>query len=112
MQSDTRWVVKVFVSCFRCILPTLYNLGVGSKPRERAEAKGLASQLSSFETIFVLHLLYRILQMLNLLSTFLQSKLGDTARVCSPVDTTKRALMEMRTDDAFKNIYDKSGGSS
>jgi len=112
MQSDTRWVckhraAKVFVSRFRCILATLHNLGVSGSPRERAEAKGLVAQLSSFETLFVLHLLDRILPLVNSLSTFLQRKSGDAARVCSLVDATKHALVEMRTDDAFKNMYDK-----
>ena len=107
LQSDTRWVckhraVKVFVSHFHCILST----SVSGSPRERAEAKGLVAQLSSFDNLFVLHLLDRILPIINSLSTFLQSKSGDAAKVCSLVNATKQALLEMRTDDAFRNVYE------
>jgi len=89
----------------RIILATLHNLSVSGSPRECEEAKGLVAQLSSFEILFVLHLLDKILPLLNSLNTFLQSKSGDPVRICFCflVD----ALMKMRTDDAFKNIYDK-----
>jgi len=111
LQSDTRWVckhraVKVFVSRFHCILSTMRKLSVSDSPRERAEAKGLVALLSSFDNLFVLHLLDRILPIINSLSTFLQSKSGDAAKVCSLVNATKQALLEMRTDDAFRIVYE------
>ena len=56
----------------------------------------------------MLHLFDRILPLVNSLSTFLQSKSGEgeAARVSSLVDAMKHTLVEMQTDDAFKNIYD------
>jgi hypothetical protein len=111
MQSDTRWVckhraVKVFVARFGCILRTLRELSANGNPRERAEAKGLVLQLSSFESIFVLQLLDNILPLINSLSEFLQTKSGDTVQVCSLVEATKCSLMQMRNDEAYRNTKD------
>ena len=60
----------MFVTRFGCILETLRDLSVTGNPREQAEAKGLTLQLSSFESIFVLHLLDSVLPLINSLSSF------------------------------------------
>jgi hypothetical protein len=98
----------VFVTRFGCILETLRDLSVTGNPRERAEAKGLTLQLSSFESIFVLHLLDSVLPLINSLSEFLQTKSGYSAQVCSLVAATRCSLMQMRNDDAYKSVYDKT----
>jgi len=113
MQSDTRWVckhraVKVFATRLGCILRTLREFSVTGNPKERAEAKGLVLQLCSFESIFLLHLLDSVLPLINSLSEFLQNKSGDTVQVCSLVAATKCSLMQMRNDDAYRCVYDKS----
>ena len=65
-------------------------------------------QLSSFESIFVLHLLDNVLPLINSLSEFLQNKAGDTVTVCSLVEATECSLKQMRNDDGFRTVYDKT----
>ena len=76
--SDTRWVCKLkavqtFNNRFIAILGTLEFYSQSGKPRERAEAKGLAGQLNTKSTVLLLNLFDRVLSVTNCLSLQLQS---------------------------------------
>jgi hypothetical protein len=80
-------------------------LRANGNPRERPDAKGLILQLSSFESIFVMHLFDIIFPVTDSLSEYLQNKAGDTVEICSLVEATKCSLTQMRSNDAYRNIF-------
>ena len=111
-QSDTRWVckhraVKVFISRYGCIVATLQELSKIGIPKERAEAKGLMKQLTSFTFLFILNLLDLILPLINILSERLQSKTTDSSSVMALVASTKATLLEKRSSSQFQILLDK-----
>ena len=99
-QSNIRWIckhkaVEIFKNKFVFIVSALADL---SKPasrltsqngKERAETTSLLMQFLTFKVIFVLHLLDKLLPLLNSISKYLQDKSADMATAFDLIKSTR-----------------------
>ncbi|KAL5820586.1 hypothetical protein ACOSQ3_022468 [Xanthoceras sorbifolium] len=100
--GPTRWsshftsisrLIQMFGSA-STLLEKLINNGLNSNIR--GEAKGAYKDLRSFEFVFILLLLHKILGISDMLCQALQSKSQDILNAMNLVSTTKMLLLELR----------------
>ncbi|XP_049352794.1 uncharacterized protein LOC125817296 [Solanum verrucosum] len=100
--GDTRWrshfkTVHNFISLFSSIvyvLEVLENEGVNY--HEKAMAKSLVGDIKSYEFIYILHLMLKILEITYDLNMALQRKDKDIVTAMKLVDLAKKQLQSMR----------------
>nr|XP_016444386.1 PREDICTED: zinc finger MYM-type protein 1-like [Nicotiana tabacum] len=110
--GDTRWgshckTLDNFVVLFASIV---HVLGVieyeGQEANDRLQAEAFLSKINSFEFVFLLHLMLKVLLMSNELSKALQKKEQDIVNAMIFLDLTKERLQEMR-DEGWKSLMDE-----
>ncbi|KAL5805528.1 hypothetical protein ACOSQ4_028261 [Xanthoceras sorbifolium] len=100
--GPTRWSshftsISILIQMFgsaSTLLEKLINNGLNSNIR--GEAKGAYKDLRSFEFVFILLLLHKILGISDMLCQVLQSKSQDILNAMNLVSTTKMLLLELR----------------
>nr|XP_009793607.1 PREDICTED: zinc finger MYM-type protein 1-like [Nicotiana sylvestris] len=110
--SDTRWgshckTLDNFVVLFAS---TVHVLGVieyeGQEANDRLQAEAFLSKINSFEFVFLLHLMLKVLLMSNELSKALQNKEQDIVNAMIFLNLTKERLQQMR-DEGWKPLMDE-----
>ncbi|XP_026428813.1 uncharacterized protein LOC113324736 [Papaver somniferum] len=103
--TDTRWSSHYGSGCnlidkFEATCTTIDHIGA-SDPNVTAkvgEAQSISEEMRSLRLVFVLHLMYKIMGITEILCQFLQKKTLDIVNVMSSVSTTKALLRELRED--------------
>ncbi|XP_019260835.1 PREDICTED: uncharacterized protein LOC109238807 [Nicotiana attenuata] len=112
--GDTRWgshckTLDNFVVLFASIV---HVLGVieyeGSEANDRLQAEAFLSKINSFEFVFMLHLMLKVLLMSNKLSKALQKKEQDIVNAMIFLDLTKERLQQMREEGWKSLMYEVS----
>ncbi|XP_019256474.1 PREDICTED: zinc finger MYM-type protein 1-like [Nicotiana attenuata] len=100
--GDTRWgshfkTVRNFISLFSSIVHVLGVLSIeGSNYHERSMAKSLVDDIRSYEFLYILHLMLKVLALTFDLNMALQKKDQDIVSAMKLVDFAKRQLQVMR----------------
>ncbi|XP_059310972.1 uncharacterized protein LOC132062415 [Lycium ferocissimum] len=100
--GDTRWsshfkTVRNFISLFSSIIHVLGVLAKeGSNYQERSLAKSLVDDIRSYEFMYTLHLMLKVLAITHDLNMVLQRKDQDIVNAMNLVGFTKRQLQSMR----------------
>ncbi|XP_070050970.1 uncharacterized protein [Nicotiana tomentosiformis] len=102
--GDTRWgshckILDNFVVLFVSIIHVLAVIEYeGSEANDRLQAEVVLSKINSFEFVFMLHLMLKVLLMSNELSKALQKKEQDIVNAVIFLDLTKERLQQMRDE--------------
>ncbi|CAL5432987.1 unnamed protein product [Camellia sinensis] len=102
--GDTRWgshlgSICSLINMFSATCAVLRNIiNDGSKSNLRAEADGVYDSITSFEFVFILHLMRDIMEITNDLCQALQSKSQDILNAMHLVFTTKILIQKFRED--------------
>lgn len=93
--GDTRWGwhftrLKSMWSSIIEVLEHVYK--DGSNPNNRGISKTLAMRMKSYNFVFILHLMIKLIEATNDLSIILQLRDQNIAQATSLIDTTQRAL--------------------
>ncbi|KAH9696951.1 TTF-type domain-containing protein [Citrus sinensis] len=111
--GDTRWSshftsVSRFIEMFGATLEVLGKMiNDGSSRDMRGEAKGAYREMKSFEFVFILLLLNKVLGISDILCRALQTKSLDILNALNYVSSTKRLLQEFRDsgwDDFIRSV--------
>jgi hypothetical protein len=111
--GDTRWnshyktllgLSKMFSSAVKVLE---YVEKDGSDSGKRRQANGLLKYFQTFECAFYLHMMMMILALTNGLSKTLQRKDKDIINAISDVESTKRELEKLRTNEGFDSLMKK-----
>lgn len=70
----------------------------GGTYSQRGDASAASKILSSLEFIFILHLMFEIMAITNIICQALQSRSQDILNVMHHVSTTKSLLQQLRND--------------
>ncbi|XP_024625983.2 uncharacterized protein [Medicago truncatula] len=79
----------------------------GATYSQRGDASAASKMLSSFEFIFILHLMFKIMGITNILCQALQSRSQDILNAMHLVSTSKVLLQQLRNDgwsDLLENV--------
>ncbi|CAL5329405.1 unnamed protein product [Camellia sinensis] len=101
---DTRWgsylgSICSLINMFSATCAVLRNIiNDGSKSNQRAEADGVYDSITSFEFVFILHLMRDIMEITDDLCQALQSKSQDILNAMHLVSTTKILIQKFRED--------------
>jgi hypothetical protein len=110
--GDTRWsshlrsvsnLIKIYSSACEVILKII---DVGTTSSQRAEADSIHQVMTSFEFVFILHLMKDTMQITDHLCQALQSKSQDILSVMHLVSSTKKTIQGYR-DDKWEVILTK-----
>ncbi|KAI3516753.1 hypothetical protein L1887_15762 [Cichorium endivia] len=110
--GDTRWgshykTMSSLVSLFPEVLNVLeYVAKEGKNGVSRNQAHGVTLYFETFDFVFYLHLMLRILEVTNMLSQALQRKDQDIVEAVSLVEMTKKKLQRIR-DDGFEDLLEE-----
>ncbi|XP_028105826.1 zinc finger MYM-type protein 1-like, partial [Camellia sinensis] len=102
--GDTRWgshlgSICSLINMFSATCAVLRNIiNDGSKLNQRAEADGVYDSITSFEFVFILHLMRDIMEITDDLCQALQSKSQDILNAMHLVSTTKILIQKFRED--------------
>ncbi|KAH9741124.1 TTF-type domain-containing protein [Citrus sinensis] len=111
--GDTRWSshftsVSRFIEMFGATLEVLGKMiNDGSSRDMCGEAKGANKEMKSFEFVFILFLLNKVLRISDILCRALQTKSLDILNTLNYVSSTKRLLQEFRDngwDDFIRSV--------
>ncbi|XP_074346469.1 uncharacterized protein LOC141685253 [Apium graveolens] len=111
-SGSTRWsshfncvcsLIDKFVSLI-IVLKSINNCSLSSNSM-RGEARGFSKTLKSFDFLFVLNLMHKIIGLTGLLCRSLQSKSIDILNAINLVATTKELLQSLR-DEGFDVLLD------
>ncbi|XP_071712423.1 uncharacterized protein [Rutidosis leptorrhynchoides] len=100
--GDTRWnshykTLLLLIDMYPSIIKVLeYVKEEGTNGSSQNQAHGLLKYLKSFDFVFYLHLMLRILGFTNILSQALQRKDQDILEAVSLVESTKERLQDLR----------------
>ncbi|XP_071705044.1 uncharacterized protein [Rutidosis leptorrhynchoides] len=112
--GDTRWgshhkTMLGLISLFPEVVQVLeYVKKDGDNPLSRRQASGILSYFNTFDFVFYLHLMLRILGLTNALSQSLQRKDQNIVEAVTLVHGTKRSLQKFREkgfDEILKRAY-------
>ncbi|XP_058223189.1 uncharacterized protein LOC131332894 [Rhododendron vialii] len=109
--GKTRWrsnfgsLVDMFTATTK-VLEMMFEKG--SSNSIRGEAKGALLAMKSFEFIYILHLMYRIMGIIDLLCRALQHKSLDIINAMDLVSTTKALLRTLREEEYNIDMPDMS----
>ncbi|KAJ9562232.1 hypothetical protein OSB04_007392, partial [Centaurea solstitialis] len=110
--GDTRWgshykTLLLLVDLFPCVFEVLeYIENDCENSTSVCQARGLQVYLTSFDFVFYLHLMLRILGATSSLSQALQKRDQDILNAISLVQSTKEELQEFRVD-GFDSLLEK-----
>ncbi|XP_074292998.1 uncharacterized protein LOC141619877 [Silene latifolia] len=102
--GDTRWSshlrsISSLMKMFSATCSVFHKLiDEGDTPAEHAQATTALDTMTSFEFIFILHLMKKVLEVSDLLSEALQRKSQDIINSLHLVKTTKTLLLKLRDD--------------
>ncbi|XP_028079272.1 zinc finger MYM-type protein 1-like [Camellia sinensis] len=102
--GDTRWgshlsSICSLINMFSATCAVLRNIiNDGSKSNQQAEADGAYDSITSFEFVFILHLMRDIMEITDDLCQALQSKSQDILNAMHLVSTTKIFIQKFRED--------------
>nr|XP_017221579.1 PREDICTED: zinc finger MYM-type protein 1-like [Daucus carota subsp. sativus] len=110
--GSTRWSSHFYCVCslidkfgsIIIVLESINNCSTSSNSM-RGEARGSLKALKSFDFVFVLHLMHKIMGITDLLCRALQSKSIDILNAMDLVATTKELLQSLR-DEGFDILLD------
>lgn len=107
--SDTRWNCRIeacntVLQNFDEITSTLQAISE-SDPKNGSQAEALLNNIESFQFIFCLILIQRILKITDKLSKSLQSDTISFSAVNELVSVTKECLNEFRNEDFFEKLW-------
>jgi hypothetical protein len=107
--SNTRWFakqhsLKAIIDSYSTIIDYLRVLGTHDKPIEASTARGLLRGISSFQFIFVVHVLFKLFPFTNILSECYKKVDNNVYQAKKIADATILSLMELKLDD-FDTIY-------
>ncbi|XP_059316502.1 uncharacterized protein LOC132067320 [Lycium ferocissimum] len=111
---DTRWsshfkTVRNFISLFSSIIHVLGVLAKeGSNYQERSLAKSLVDDIRSYEFVYTLHLMLKVMAITHDLNMALQRKDQDIVSAMNLVGFTKRQLQSMRESEWDSLVKDVS----
>ncbi|XP_074293713.1 uncharacterized protein LOC141620851 [Silene latifolia] len=107
--GDTRWSshlrsISSLIKLFSSSCSVLYMIiDEGETSAERAQATTTLDTMTSFEFIFILHLMKKILEVSDVLSQALQRKSQDILNSLHLVESTKVLLQKLR-DDGWESL--------
>lgn len=109
---DTRWLsyfrcVFAVIRCYEPLLVTLEHI-VNERGEESPDALGLLSVLQDQSTIFILHSLEPILEVLSILSKSIQTKNADFHQLEKSLQAALLRLEELKNInlEEYKNIFE------
>nr|XP_045089955.1 zinc finger MYM-type protein 1 [Aegilops tauschii subsp. strangulata] len=111
--GDTRWnshyktllgLSKMFSSVVKVLE---YVEKDGTDTGKRRQARGLLKYFQTFDSAFFLHMMMMILALTNGLSKTLQRKDKDIVNAISDVESTKRELEKLRTNEGWDSLMRK-----
>ena len=79
----------------------------GTDTGKRRQARGLLKYFQTFDSAFFLHMMMMILALTNGLSKTLQRKNKDIVNAISDVESTKRELEKLRTNEGWDSLMRK-----
>jgi len=110
---DTRWSshfqsISSLMKMYDAACTVIDNIiDEGATYSQRGDASAASKMLSSFEFIFILHLMFKIMGITNILCQALQSRSQDILNAMRLVSTSKLLLPQLRDDgwsDLLKNV--------
>ncbi|XP_028079332.1 zinc finger MYM-type protein 1-like [Camellia sinensis] len=110
---DTRWgsylgSICSLINMFSATCAVLRNIiNDGSKSNQRAEADGVYDSITSFEFVFILHLMRDIMEITDDLCQALQSKSQDILNAMHLVSTTKILIQKFREDGWLQELNNR-----
>ncbi|XP_042400838.1 uncharacterized protein LOC121990842 [Zingiber officinale] len=102
--GDTRWSshlksISSLIKMFSATCEVLLNIiDDGTTPAQRGDADAAYEVLTSFEFVFILHLMRKILEISNLLCQALQLQSQDILNAMHLVSSTKLLIQKLRDD--------------
>ncbi|XP_073131433.1 uncharacterized protein [Henckelia pumila] len=98
---DTRWSSHLrsltgLIKIFSASSMVLFNVMEDGLPSQRADATSVYDEMTSFDFVFILHLMKEIMGITDILCQALQSKSQDIINAMKLVSSTKNLLQQMR----------------
>ncbi|XP_020272615.1 zinc finger MYM-type protein 1-like [Asparagus officinalis] len=109
--TDTRWSshfrsLSSLIRMFSAACTVLLKVMEDGLPSQRADATSVYDEMTSFDFVFILHLMSEIMGITDFLCQTLQRKSQDISNAMELVASTKRLLQELR-DDKWDNLLEK-----
>ncbi|XP_073059694.1 uncharacterized protein [Primulina eburnea] len=101
--ADTRWSshfrsVSSLIKMFSASCTVLLKVMEDGLPSQRADATSVYDEITSFDFVFILHLMREIMEITDVLCQTLQRKSQDILNAMELVSSTKKLLQELRDD--------------
>ncbi|XP_042380118.1 zinc finger MYM-type protein 1-like [Zingiber officinale] len=109
--TDTRWSshlrsLKGLIKMFSASCTVLLKVMDDGLPPQRADATSVYDEMTSFDFVFILHLMNEIMGITDILCQALQSKSQDIINAMEPVLSTKNLLQHMQ-DNKWNDLLAK-----
>ncbi|XP_073057048.1 uncharacterized protein [Primulina eburnea] len=109
--ADTRWsshfrYVSSLIKMFSASCTVLLKVMEDGLLSQRADATSVYDEMTSFDFVFILHLMREIMEITDVLCQTLQRKSPDILNAMELVSSTKKLLQELR-DDKCDNLLEK-----
>ncbi|XP_073061901.1 uncharacterized protein [Primulina eburnea] len=109
--ADTRWSshfrsVSSLIKMFSASCTVLLKVMEDGLPSQRADATSVYDEMTSFDFVFILHLMREIMEIIDVLCQTLQRKSQDILNAMELVSSTKKLLQELR-DDKWDDLLEK-----
>ncbi|XP_073041798.1 uncharacterized protein [Primulina eburnea] len=109
--ADTRWSshfrsVSSLIKMFSASCTVLLKVMEDGLPSQRADATSVYDEMTSFDFVFILHLMREIMEITDVLCQTLQRKSQDILNAMELVSSTKKVLQELR-DDKWDDLLEK-----
>uniref|UniRef100_A0A8I6XU49 HAT C-terminal dimerisation domain-containing protein n=1 Tax=Hordeum vulgare subsp. vulgare TaxID=112509 RepID=A0A8I6XU49_HORVV len=110
--GDTRWSshyksIKSLLKMFAATVSVLTSVATdrSATRNSRGDAAGALKILNTFDFVFILHLMERIMKIRDILCVKLQNKSLDIANALDCVSNTKSLLVELR-EDGWESLFE------
>ncbi|XP_073024379.1 uncharacterized protein [Primulina eburnea] len=109
--ADMRWSshfrsVSSLIKMFSASCTVLLKVMEDGLPSQRADATSVYDEMTSFDFVFILHLMREIMEITDVLCQTLQRKSQDILNAMELVSSTKKLLQELR-DDKWDDLLEK-----
>ncbi|XP_073017809.1 uncharacterized protein [Primulina eburnea] len=109
--ADTRWsshfrFVSSLIKMFSASCTVLFKVMEDGLPSQRADATSVYDEMTSFDFVFILHLMREIMEITDVLCQNLQRKSQDILNAMELVSSTQKLLQELR-DDKWDDLLEK-----
>ncbi|XP_073064150.1 uncharacterized protein [Primulina eburnea] len=110
--ADTRWSshfrsVSSLIKMFSASCTVLLKVMEDGLPSQRTDATSVYDEMTSFDFVFILHLMREIMEITDVLCQTLQRKSQDILNAMELVSSTKKLLQELR-DDKWDDLLEKA----